>query len=219
MDVALLRVPFFLEPDYDDKTEVSNRKRLEEKWGGPAGFAVQKKRHRLKERGAEVGCVFDLDRPASYTLKSHKLVQWISRTRGLKTTERFYDELNKRHFVQSKKLNDREMLSEAASIVGVSEEDVDAALASDDDIVLKAYEACHRLGINSIPTFIFDSSKIVNGAAHADDFAAALHDIHRDAQSTTTAKKPVFADILGIAEDVYTGNDAVFTPTQLYQSI
>ena len=54
---TVLRVPFFLEPDYDrsEAFEETNRTRLERKWGGKAAFAAQKNRHRLKERGQDVG--------------------------------------------------------------------------------------------------------------------------------------------------------------------
>ena len=75
---SVLRVPFFLEPAYDTDESFSetNRVRLERKWGGKAAFAAQKHSHRLKERGQEVGIEkFNLDRLASSTLKSHRLIQ------------------------------------------------------------------------------------------------------------------------------------------------
>jgi len=48
---AVLRIPFFLEPDYsrDESWSETNRKRLERKWGGKEAFEAQKKRHQLKE--------------------------------------------------------------------------------------------------------------------------------------------------------------------------
>jgi|EP00970_Alexandrium_tamarense_P007031 hypothetical protein len=44
---AVLRVPFFLEPNYpEDKPFVeSNRERLVKKWGGKAGWERQKRNH------------------------------------------------------------------------------------------------------------------------------------------------------------------------------
>ena len=82
---TLVRVPFFLEPDYPTSPEFeeTNRTRLVRKWGGPAGWARQKASHGLKERGQEVGIEkFNLDRIASNTLASHRLVQWVTRTKG-----------------------------------------------------------------------------------------------------------------------------------------
>ena len=85
MGFTVLRVPFFLEPDYstNEEFEETNRTRLVRKWGGPAGWARQKASHGLKERGQEVGIEkFNLDRIASNTLASHRLVQWVTRTKG-----------------------------------------------------------------------------------------------------------------------------------------
>ena len=65
---SVLRVPFFLEPNYERSEDwhETNRVRLERKWGGKAAFAAQKHRHRLKERGQEVGIEhFNLDRRGS----------------------------------------------------------------------------------------------------------------------------------------------------------
>jgi len=114
---SVLRVPFFLEPDYETSEvfEETNRARLVRKWGGHAGWEAQKRRHQLKERGQEVGIErFNLDRVASNTLASHRLVQWVTKTRGVTAAERLYNNLNYRHFELGQKLNDRQMLAEAA---------------------------------------------------------------------------------------------------------
>jgi len=81
----------------------SNRDRLVKKWGGDAGWAAQKKRHGLKERGLDVGIAkFNLDRHASNTLPSHVLVQWAANVGGLEVSEAVYDKLNELHFVQGR---------------------------------------------------------------------------------------------------------------------
>jgi len=57
---SVIRVPFFLEPQYDEKKEFveSNRERLVKKWGGKEGWERQKRTHNLKGRGLEyVGSV------------------------------------------------------------------------------------------------------------------------------------------------------------------
>ena len=93
----VLRVPFFLEPNYErnENWHETNRNRLECKWGGKEAFAAQKRRHRLKERGQEVGIEhFNLDRLASNTLASHRLVQWITKLYGCIASEAVYNVLN-----------------------------------------------------------------------------------------------------------------------------
>ena len=44
---TVLRVPFFLEPDYDNASAETNRERLIRKWGGKEGWERQKRQHRL----------------------------------------------------------------------------------------------------------------------------------------------------------------------------
>ena len=64
---SVLRVPFFLEPFYDENKPYieSNRERLIQKWGGKAGWERQKASHDLKGRGLEAGIPhFNLDRYA-----------------------------------------------------------------------------------------------------------------------------------------------------------
>ena len=103
LSFTLIRVPFFLEPDYplDEQFEETNRERPHRKWGGKEAFMRQKERHALKERGLDVGIQhFDLDRTASSTMASHRLVQWVTQTLGINSAERLYMDLNKRHFEQ-----------------------------------------------------------------------------------------------------------------------
>lgn len=100
---TLLRVPYFLEPEYerDEGWSESNRHRLWRKWGGEAAFEAQKRRHQLKERGLEAGIPkFNLDRLASSTFASHRLVQWVTREYGITPAEALYNDLNYLHFVQ-----------------------------------------------------------------------------------------------------------------------
>jgi len=62
---SVIRVPFFLEPNYDESKPFieTNRERLINKWGGKEGWERQKKSHDLKGRGIEAGIPhFNLDR-------------------------------------------------------------------------------------------------------------------------------------------------------------
>jgi len=94
---AVLRVPFFLEPQYDESKPFieSNRERLVKKWGGQAGWERQKRNHDLKGRGLAAGIPhFNLDRLTSNTMASHRLIQHVGRRYGLHVSEALYDRLN-----------------------------------------------------------------------------------------------------------------------------
>ena len=201
---SVLRVPFFLEPSYDtdERFSETNRARLERKWGGKAAFAAQKHRHRLKERGQEVGIEkFNLDRLASSTLKSHRLIQWITKNRGCEVAEAVYNDLNHRHFVDGKKLNDADMLCDAAATAGVDRDEAMRFLASDEGLeeIGDAQEMLQEMGIHSIPNFVVGGKVVVSGAVHA----AKLVQIFRRLESTGEgAPGSAFADALRIPPEM-----------------
>lgn len=201
---TLIRVPFFLEPDYDrsESFEETNRTRLERKWGGKQAFAAQKHRHKLKERGREVGIEhFNLDRIASSTFASHRLVQWTSKTYGISTAERLYDRLNYRHFELGHKLNDQQMLMEACTQVGVDAQAAASFLESDegDSEINAALDMLARLGVHSIPTFVLGASRVVGGAMHAEELVSHLRELEAQPDG---APDTVFGAALGIPPSV-----------------
>ena len=204
MRFSVLRVPFFLEPSYDtdERFSETNRARLERKWGGKAAFAAQKHRHRLKERGQEVGIEkFNLDRLASSTLKSHRLIQWITKNRGCEVAEAVYNDLNHRHFVDGKKLNDADMLCDAAAAAGVDRDEAMRFLASDEGLeeIGDAQEMLQEMGIHSIPNFVVGGKVVVSGAVHA----AELGQIFRRIESAGKgAPGSAFADALRIPPEM-----------------
>lgn len=206
---SVVRVPFFLEPGYpeDEGWHVSNRARLVQKWGGEQNWLEQKRRHRLKERAHAAGITekFDLDRLASNTLKSHRLVQWVSRTRGLEASERLYDALNVLHFIEGRKLNDSAMLATAAEEhAGVNAAAARRFLDSDDGKaqIDSALAIARRFGISSIPKFVIDGELLIDGAAHADEHEEVFRQIER--RGTTTGRA-LFAEALGISDEVLAG--------------
>lgn len=202
---TVLRVPFFLEPDYDrnESFSESNRERLWRKWGGEAAFEAQKRRHRLKERGQEVGIErFNLDRRASSTYASHRLVQWVTREYGIDSAETLYNDLNQRHFVDGQQLNDTSMLVEAAADAGVDGAAAASFLASSEGCegIERTQQMLRAFGITSIPTFVLGGQKVVGGAAHTDDLTAAFREL--EAMPAGAAEQTVFGEALGFSPEV-----------------
>jgi len=204
LSFSVIRVPFFLEPEYDtsEEFEETNRTRLVRKWGGQTGWDVQKRRHGLKERGQEVGIMhFNLDRIASSTLASHRLVQWITKTHGQPAAEKVYHRLNHSHFELGRKLNDNKLLVEAAMEAGVAEEAAQAFLASSEGLkeIQAAQKALRKLGINSIPTFIIGGEFAVSGAADKALLVQHFRDIERTGKGLPGT---LFTSVLGIPQAV-----------------
>jgi predicted DsbA family dithiol-disulfide isomerase len=144
---------------------------------------------------------FNLDRLASSTLKSHRLIQWITKTRGCEVAEAVYNDLNHRHFVDGKKLNDADMLCDAAAAAGVDRDEAMRFVESDEGLeeIGDAQEMLQEMGIHSIPNFVIGGKVVVSGAVHA----AELVQIFRRLESTGKgAPGSAFADALRIPSEM-----------------
>ena len=209
---SVLRVPFFLEPGYDeDKSFIeSNRERLVKKWGGVRGWEEQKRRHDLKGRGKEAGIEhFNLDRLAASTMASHRLIQMIGKTYDLSVSEAIYDRLNEYYFVEGHSLNDKprlanvvsEKLSSLLESGSPSTEDILDFLNGNEgrEEIMSALNALDHLGIHSIPKFIVEGAYIVDGAARSEVFV----DIFRKIEARGEIQGgPIFGEILGVPDEV-----------------
>eukprot|EP00587_Corethron_hystrix_P009555 CAMPEP_0113303772 /NCGR_PEP_ID=MMETSP0010_2-20120614/4047_1 /TAXON_ID=216773 ORGANISM="Corethron hystrix, Strain 308" /NCGR_SAMPLE_ID=MMETSP0010_2 /ASSEMBLY_ACC=CAM_ASM_000155 /LENGTH=238 /DNA_ID=CAMNT_0000157821 /DNA_START=284 /DNA_END=1000 /DNA_ORIENTATION=+ /assembly_acc=CAM_ASM_000155 len=207
---SVLRVPFFLEPNYDESKpyEESNRDRLYKKWGGAEGWARQKKRHNMKGRGIDAGIPhFNLDRLAANSMASHRLVQHIGKRFGLSRSEALYDRLNVYYFVDGNSLNDKPLLAKVAAEqlrkdgIDIGEDEILVFLNSDEgrEEIEMALDILHnQLGIHSIPQFIVEGSTIVGGAAGWEEFV----DIFREIEDRGEVKRgPIFAGVLGVDDE------------------
>jgi predicted DsbA family dithiol-disulfide isomerase len=210
---SVIRVPFFLEPNYDESKTVveTNRERLIRKWGGSQGWERQKKVHNLKQRGLDVGIShFNLDRLASNTMASHRLIQSIGKKYGLGISEAVYDLLNEYYFVEGHSLNDRPRLAHCVakklkdlltdSSQMPTEEEILEFLNRDEgrQEIEHALAALKILGIHGIPKFIIEGTTVVDGAAGYETFVSIFRDIERRG---SLLSGPIFADILGISSD------------------
>jgi predicted DsbA family dithiol-disulfide isomerase len=208
LSFSLFRIPFQLEPEYpeDEVFEETNLERMHRKWGGEAAFNRQKVRHRLKERGKEVGIArFVPERIASSTMKSHRLVQWIAIRYGLDASETLYHELNRRHFEQGAKLNSTQLLLECVSTAlprkeaGPSEEETLEFLQGDAGRVeiSRVLEMLDEYGINSIPTVLIGGRHMGSGAQHADAYREIFKGIANGDEDIEGWHQTVFAQHLG----------------------
>jgi len=210
----VLRVPFFLEGEYDESKvfEESNRERLVKKWGGQAGWERQKRGHDLKGRGRAAGIPkFNLDRLAANSMASHRLIQHVGKRFGLTRSESLYDRLNVYYFVDGHSLNDRPRLADVAAEhlrehgVDMDAQEILVFLESNEGRaeIQAALATLHRMGVHSIPQFIVEGSRVVQ----AGDFEAVFREIEARGE---VDGGPLFADILGVdAETVRRGSHRV----------
>uniref|UniRef100_A0A7S2RC54 DSBA-like thioredoxin domain-containing protein n=1 Tax=Eucampia antarctica TaxID=49252 RepID=A0A7S2RC54_9STRA len=224
---SVLRVPFFLEPHYDEnKASIeSNRQRLIQKWGGTAGWERQKSSHDLKGRGMEAGIPhFNLDRLTSNTMASHRLIQHVGKKYGLRVSEGLYDRLNVYYFVDGHALNDRPRLAKVAS------EELQKLVTTDDDNIhnnsimtegqildflngnqgrveiLKALRTLDDIGVHGIPKFIIGGKSVIDGAAKSPTFLRIFRSIEQGGkvafEDEHEQPRTIFGEILGVSEDI-----------------
>lgn len=213
LSFAVLRVPFFLEPDYDEARPFveTNRDRLIKKWGGVQGWERQKQSHDLRGRGLEAGIPhFNLDRLAASSMASHRLIQHLGRVRGLHVSEAVYDLLNVYYFVEGHSLNDRPRLARAVAdkLQEMGYDDVDAQYDAvleflngneGRDEIERAIKALRQLGVHGIPKFIIEGKTVVDGAARSDVFVEVFRTIEERGE---VLGGPVFGEILGVSPEV-----------------
>lgn len=212
MAFSILRIPYFLEPDYKEKEVFieTNRERLVKKWGGKRGWENQKHHHNLKGRGLDAGIpYFNLDRKTSNTMASHRLIQHLGKEYGLAVSEAVYDLLNVYYFVDGHSLNDKPRLAK------VTCELLDELLPKDKapskkeilnflngtegkEQILHALAALNQLGISGIPKFIIEGRTVVDGAAQSETFVEIFREIEKRG---SVHSGPIFNDVLEVSDE------------------
>jgi predicted DsbA family dithiol-disulfide isomerase len=175
------------------------------RFGSKAAFDRVKASHGLVPRAAEVGIDasvgFDqhsLDmRRQSSTLNSHRLVQHAARAYSFQHSEKLYDVLNRKHFIEGGVLNDDKLLLDSCAEAGMNRDDCATYLSSDagTSSILEAYDAVQGLGIHSIPTLVVDGRFLVDGTASgAEELVEVLRSLAAAPLSEHTGKR-LFAQL------------------------
>jgi predicted DsbA family dithiol-disulfide isomerase len=83
------------------------------------------------------------------------------------------------HFTQGRSIGDAGVLTELAVAAGLPEGEAAGALESKelDDEVSADIDKAHRLGIQSVPTFVFEDKYGISGAQPTEAFSEALHQL------------------------------------------
>ncbi len=147
-----------------------------------------KKGSRLDERARAVGIGrdggpgFNENRICSSTIKSHRLVQWVTKCYGWQLAELLFDVLNAEHFLFGKNLNDSKFLISCCKNIGLDAEKVREYLFSDEgrSEVINAVNGLISAGLDHIPVFVIDNRILVDGAPTTSSFIAHFRQIERE---------------------------------------
>lgn len=144
------------------------------------GQAVSAMLGQVSDAARGEGIEMDWDRAlAVNTLTAHRLLRLAEEEHGAATQRALVEKLFDAHFSGGGDLADHELLVNLAVSVGMDEARVRAYLASDEGLEETRYELdqARRLGIQSVPTFIFEGKFAVQGAQPASVFLQALEEI------------------------------------------
>lgn len=134
----------------------------------------------MNERAIAVGLpALTENRICSNTIRSHRLVRWVSAKYGLTKSEKLYDILNYEHFINGAKLNSLEFLLQSCERVHVNVEQAGQHLASEEgrSEILNTINTLTSMNVSSIPVFIVNSFWGLEGAVTTNRFIQIFREI------------------------------------------
>lgn len=129
----------------------------------------------VTDMALKAGLNYDFDKAiVANTFNAHKIIQ-VAKKRGLgnKAEERFF----KAFFLMGENINEISKLEEIGAEIGLTAEEIDKALGSDDTY---AYEVnndireARQIGVRGVPFFVFDRKYAVSGAQPVETFSQTI---------------------------------------------
>lgn len=168
--------PFELNPDMPAEGQ-NLEAHLTEKYGSNKA-QLKEAQDRMVEAGAELGFTFDYfeDMRIVNTFEAHILLEYAEAF-GKQTELKMY--LTKAFFSDRKDVSDRAVLKQALLDVGLNAAEALAKLDDEDARydVRGNQDDWKQLGVNSVPTFVFNDESAVAGAQPVDVFKQILNEL------------------------------------------
>ena len=133
------------------------------------------------------GLTMDYDRGLSVnTLNAHRLSMLADREYGAETQRALIRRLFEAHFAEGKDVGDPRVLAELAGEVGMDPDAARNYLETDAGTreVREAIASAQRLGVDAVPTYVFDDKYVIEGAQPTPMFQQALHTIAEEAAAS-----------------------------------
>ena len=168
--------PFELNPQMGAEGE-DIVEHLSRKYGMPAG-QVAANQEAIRERGASLGFVFDMDKRQRTwnTFDAHRLLHWAAlegRQRELKHA------LLRAYFTEGRNVSDRDTLVDIAAGAGLPADKAREMLASDAhaDDVRRDEQYFLQAGIHAVPAVILERKHLISGGQPPEVFEQTLRQV------------------------------------------
>jgi len=121
----------------------------------------------------EIGFNFETIRHTPNTIDAHRLVRFAERE---SKAEAAVEALFESYFVDGLNIGEAHVLTGIANAIGLDDAAFGAHLDSDDGIpeIYDANTQAHRLGINGVPSYVFNENMVISGAQEENVLARML---------------------------------------------
>ena len=164
---------FQLNPELVTELDKNSLENFSERKGVSIAQAKEMYSH-VQKAGEKAGIDFILeDQKVANSYKGHLLLQFAA-TKNL--ANEMEEELFKAQFIDGKNIDDESTLIEIGKSLSLNEEEIKAALHSDDFkyAVSKDISLAQQMGINAVPFFVINDKYGVSGAQPAEVFQEVL---------------------------------------------
>ncbi|MGB0671388.1 MAG: DsbA family oxidoreductase [Rhodospirillales bacterium] len=169
--------PFLLNPEMP-RLGLDRKIYLLRKFGGEE--RVRRTHAAVAEAGQRSGIEFAFDKIKTmpHSLDAHRLVRYAAEQDigGHHVATRTVDALFKAFFLDGRDIGRTECLLDIGETQGFDVDDLFRYLTSgvDEDAVFEANTRAHQLGLNGVPSFVFNGSMIISGAQEPQVLARML---------------------------------------------
>jgi predicted DsbA family dithiol-disulfide isomerase len=173
-DLEIAFRPFQLDP-----SAPAEARPIGEYLGRRFGAMAAGMQRRVSEFAADAGIEIDWDRALmANTLTAHRLVRLAELEYSAEVQRALVEALFRAHFTDGVDVGDRAALIEIATSVGMdgarAAEWLESAEADDD--VRGAIAEARAIGVQSVPTFVFDERYAIEGAQAVETFVEAIRE-------------------------------------------
>jgi predicted DsbA family dithiol-disulfide isomerase len=190
--VEVVYRPFQLAPDKSETPE-PHRAYLNERYG-PQSAAMDA---RVEELGRAEGLAFDFDRAIeNNTLLAHRLLWHALSAYGAKVQAALKDRLLVAHFAEGADVGDRDTLAGLAAEAGLDRDRAAAFLSSGEgrEEVLAEIDDARSIGVNAVPTFVFEGKWALQGGQESSTFLRALEQVAQETGAVAAPAADACAD-------------------------
>lgn len=182
-DITVEYRPYQLDP-HAPETALPLKQYLENRYG----FVATARREQVSAAATGVGITIDWDRAlAVNTRTAHRLMR-LARMESEPAVQRaLLEQLFAAHFTHGVDIADHEQLAELAESAGMAPARVRQYLASHEgaDAVERELNSAREIGIDAVPTFLFEEQYVVQGAQSEEVF----HQVFAEVQRLSAAHK------------------------------